>query len=139
MGALRRGATRSPCRKSRSAPPRRHVRTRRTPPSLHPCCPWSPPLLGATKLGSRSEFRLERIAVIRSSAEGLGRHTGSPAEGADEVGEIRKADFEGYVGHRAIALGQESRRAPQPALDEVLVRSHPEDGTEEPQEVKGGE
>src|SRR4051794_32506146 len=56
-----------------------------------------------------------------------------------EIREIGEADIEGDVGHRAIAVGKEPRRAAKARAHQVLMWGHADDLREEPQEVEGAE
>ena len=56
-------------------------------------------------------------------------------EGAHEVGEVAEPYAVGDVGDGSGVVGQQARRAAQPGADQVVMRGHPEDLGEEPQEV----
>src|SRR6516225_4987477 len=85
----------------------------------------------------QAEAFLENLAhAARGLAELQRRHAGGAMEGADEIGEIAKADVIGYIGHVPVILGQQPCRMPQPRAKQILMRSDTEHAREQPQEME---
>src|SRR5215475_5545445 len=100
------------------------------------CCRASPREMEITYSVQADAF-LENLAhPARGLAELQRRHTGGAMEGADEIGEIAKADVIGDIGHISVILGQQPRRMAQPRAKQVLMRSDTEHAREQPQEME---